>query len=121
MSDPVTLAIATAVAGKVSESLTDAAKALLTRLRKAIRHRGAEEPDTPATLASAQDDPDDETTVRQLAERLANSDDPEIRRLTTELRPHFATGEGAVVNTVHGQVTGTVIQGRNISGGIQLG
>ncbi|WP_281203366.1 hypothetical protein [Nocardiopsis trehalosi] len=43
-----------------------------------------------------------------------------MRRLLADLRPHFTDASGHVVNTVYGDVSGTLIQARDIHGGIEL-
>ncbi|MDA8369561.1 MAG: hypothetical protein M0026_06790 [Nocardiopsaceae bacterium] len=123
MVDEVTIAIAAAVAGKAAESLTESAKEALKKLRRALRERFRGDRRAQGSLEAAQDDYDDAGQVRALAVQLAaaGDQDPQIRRLTDELRPHFATGDGGVVNTVEGDVSGTVIQARDIHGGIGIG
>ncbi|GAA3722717.1 hypothetical protein HDA32_000809 [Spinactinospora alkalitolerans] len=118
--DEVTLAIAAAVAGKVGESLTESAKDALKRLRRVLRERFRGTPDAQAALEAAQDDPDDQAAVRELAEHITVTevDDAEVKGLTDELRPHFSAGD--VVNTVNGDVSGNVVQARDIHGGIRL-
>ncbi|MDS1272093.1 hypothetical protein RIF23_17525 [Lipingzhangella sp. LS1_29] len=124
MSDPVTVAIATAVAGKVAESLSDTAKSALKRLREAVMRRvtDSDERDTAPreALAAAQIDPEDPQAVQRLAAALSASDDPEVRRLVAELRPHFEPGQESVTNTVQGDVSGNVVMAKDIHGNISL-
>ncbi|QBI52566.1 hypothetical protein [Streptomonospora litoralis] len=123
MVDQVLLAIAAAVAGKAVEPLTENAADALRNLRKAVIQRFRAEPEAREALDAAQVDYEDVEAVEVLAEHLdsATAADPEIRRLTEELRPHFGTGDGGVANTVHGDVSGNVVQARDIHGGIDLG
>lgn len=118
--DPVTVAIATAVAGKVSEGLVEGAKNLLPQLRKALRARFKDAPVAADALESAQDNPDDDAAVQKLARCIAESQDPEVRALLEQLRPHFGGADSSVTNTVTGNVHGNVIQARDVHGGIQL-
>lgn len=123
MVDDVTIAIAAAVAGKAAEQLTDSGRAALKKLRQAVRARFRQDPDARDALESAQDDYEDAVVVEELAEHLdsAQRDDTEIRRLAEELRPYFADAGGGVTNTVNGDVRdGTVIQARDITGGVNL-
>nr|WP_155998582.1 hypothetical protein [Streptomonospora sp. PA3] len=116
------IAIAAAVAGKAVEPLTENAAAALRGLRKAVLARFRAEPEAREALESAQIDYEDAEAVEVLAEHLdsAASSDPEIRRLTEELRPHFDASEGGVVNSIQGDVSGNVVQARDIHGGIDL-
>ncbi|WP_046471057.1 hypothetical protein [Allosalinactinospora lopnorensis] len=123
MIDDVTIAIATAVAGKVGESLTKGAGEALKKLRKAVFERFRDHPEAQKALAEAQIDAEDTVVVRELAGHLdtARTEDPEIRRLIERLRPEFDAGRDNVHNTISGDVHGTAIQARDISGGLNLG
>ncbi|TDQ48008.1 hypothetical protein [Actinorugispora endophytica] len=127
--DEVSIAIATAVAGRVAGDLDEAARGLLVRLRRALRKRFADRPPALEALEAARDENGEvPASVRALAGHLAaaREDDPEVRELADRLRPHLAIGGGEVVNTVHGGVsdTATVIQGRDMDfgpGGLRIG
>lgn len=121
MSDPVTIAIAAAVAGKVGEALTESAKAALTRLRRALRQRFAADPAAQEALATAQDDPEDPEATERLAAHVSAAEeaDPAVRELVGELRGSFQATDGGVVNVFHG-TAGKVVQARDIHGGLNL-
>lgn len=121
MSDPVTLAVAAAVAGKVGEGLVDGAKKLLPRLRKALRERFADSPEDTELLQAVQDDEDDTAAQESLAERLTwlRANDPEIRALIDQLAaPAPRTN---IHQTVSGTVHGTVTQIGEVQGDITIG
>ncbi|TQN32782.1 hypothetical protein FHX37_2765 [Haloactinospora alba] len=124
MVDEVMLAVAGAVAGKAAESLTEGARTAVRNLRRALRARSEEQPETQRALEAARDeDGEDERLVSEFAERLAAvaEHDPEIRRLTEDLRPHVTAGSGNVTNTVRGNVSGTLVQGRDFHGDMTIG
>ncbi|MFC4560498.1 hypothetical protein ACFO4E_01375 [Nocardiopsis mangrovi] len=125
MVDEVTIAIAAAVAGKAAEALTDGVRQVVRKLRGALRTRfSGSAPEALAALDAARDtDGEDAVLVEELAGHLAAAehDDPGVRDLVAELRPHFTADRGGVVNSVHGDVHGTVIQTGTITGGVHLG
>ncbi|MBB6173312.1 hypothetical protein HNR23_003372 [Nocardiopsis mwathae] len=119
MADPITLAVAAAVAGKVTEALDDGARAILRKLRKALRDRFGDDPDARRALDAARDDDgEDAILVEELATHMdgARRDDATIRELIAELRPYFDSGGGNVTNTITGNVEGIAIQARDIRG-----
>lgn len=122
MSDPITIAVAAAVAGKVGESLTESAMAAVRRLRRALRSRFATEPPAHRALEAAREDPEDAAAVARLAEHVAAAGerDPAVRDLIEELRPHLRAADGGIVNVVEGTVHGTVVQARDVHGDIRL-
>ncbi|MFC3522033.1 hypothetical protein ACFONH_22150 [Streptomonospora nanhaiensis] len=123
MVDQVLIAIAAAVAGKAVEPFTEGAVDLLRRLRGAVIARFRRDPEPHAALEAAQIDYDDTEAVAALAAHIgaAAEHDPGLRRLVEELRPYFTSGGPEVVNTVVGEVSGNVVQARDIVGGIDLG
>ncbi|GAB3449191.1 hypothetical protein GCM10027570_23450 [Streptomonospora sediminis] len=122
MVDQVLIAIAAAVAGKAVEPLAENATSTLRNLRKAVIQRFRAEPEAGDALAAAQADYEDVEAVEVLAGHLdsAAAADPAIRELTDELRQQFSTGDGGVANIVHGDISGNVVQARDIHGGINL-
>jgi hypothetical protein len=125
MADPVTLAIATAVAGKAAESLTDQARECLASLVRRIREKFHDRPAGQAALAAAQDDPGSGTAVGQLARALdeASAEDPEfgiqIRELWGRVRITAAAGDDGVVNFFHGRAD-KVVQLRDVHGDLNI-
>ncbi|CAM3933838.1 hypothetical protein GCM10009799_40380 [Nocardiopsis rhodophaea] len=119
MADPITLAVVAAVAGKVTEALDDGARAVLKKLRVALRERFGNDPDARRALEAARDDDgEDAILVEELATHIdsAQRDDEQIRSLVEELRPHFDASGGTVTNTITGNVEGVAIQARDVHG-----
>lgn len=115
MPEPILLAVATALATKAATGLYDLVKKKFSGDKKAI-----------ATLEAAEAAPSDETTVKALAERLevAEREDPEFaaalrgewRRIEVD---QHAEGGGSNLS-VGGDVTGKILQARDITGNINL-
>ncbi|MDT0302334.1 hypothetical protein [Streptomonospora wellingtoniae] len=122
MVDQVLIAIAAAVAGKAVEPMTEHAVSALRGLRKAVIERFRDDPQARGALEAAQIDNEDDEAVEALAGHLdsAAASDPAIGRLTDALRPHFGAADGGVVNTVQGDVSGSVVQARDIHGGVRF-
>jgi len=128
MVDPVMIAIATTVAAKAAHGLSEATRAAVGRLMRRIRGRLAADPDGEAVLNSACADPDDRRLVERLAAVLADAAerDPafgaDVSRLWTAVQDSRVTASnGGVVNQVSGTVGATVVQARDVSGGITFG
>jgi hypothetical protein len=117
MADPVTLAIATAIAGKMTESLTDQARESLAALARRIREKFRDRPAARAALAAAQDDPG---AVAGLAHALdeTSAEDPEFGRQIRALWTRI--GNDSVVNVFHGRAD-KVVQLRDLHGDLHIG
>jgi hypothetical protein len=117
MADPVSLAIATAIARKTAESLTDQARESLAALARRVREKFRDRPAARAALAAAQVDPG---AVPELAHVLdqASAEDPEfgrqIRALWTQV------GQDGVVNVFRGRAD-QVVQLRDVHGDLHIG
>jgi hypothetical protein len=127
MADPMMIAIAAAVAGKLTESLTTGAKAAMANLVRLVRARVAGDDAARSALADAERAPGDDARIAALAtqlERLAGAD-PEfagqLRHHWSQTNAHLHAHHGGVVNEVSGSVSGHVVQARDIEGGIKFG
>ncbi|MBR8745111.1 hypothetical protein [Nocardiopsis sp. MG754419] len=130
MSDPVTLAIATAAATgaatKLGDKVTEGTVALIRRLAEALTQRFGQDPEAQNALVAARfEGPEQQKAIATVAERLhrAEEDDPRIRDIMARLRPEVSQeGDGAVSNRIHGNVSGNarVYQGRDFHGDIRL-
>jgi hypothetical protein len=124
MSDPVTLAIATAVAGKAAESLPGQSGAGLAALVRRIREKFRDRPAGQAALTAAQDDPGP-GAVAELAVALdeAGAEDPEfgrqIRELWDNVRTAATASDHGVVNVFHGRAD-KVVQLRDVHGDLRI-
>jgi hypothetical protein len=116
----MTMAIATAAAGKITESLTDGARESVAAIVRRIREKFRQQPAALATLEAACDDP---ARIQDLAALLdeAMTRDPEfghqIRALwqQTAIR---ASDEG-VVNVFRGHAE-KVVQLRDVHGDLSI-
>ncbi|RCV53598.1 hypothetical protein [Marinitenerispora sediminis] len=127
MADPISVAVAAAIAGKVAESLTDAGKRLLAALRQRVQDKLKDDPNGLLALLSATQDPENPDRQVELAEAVeaAEAADPafrtDVRELWKQVRAE-STGPGTVRNTIRGDVRdgSTVVQAGHITGDINL-
>jgi hypothetical protein len=127
MTDPITTAIATAVATKAVSGLTEAGKRAYTVLMRLLRRKLAASPGSPDVLLSAQTHPTSAAHRTVLAEALADAmaDDPHFaEQLAAAWRHvqegHTATSDGTVHNVVSGDIDGSLVQARDIHGNVSL-
>ncbi|MFJ1767372.1 hypothetical protein ACIOD2_44070 [Amycolatopsis sp. NPDC088138] len=114
MPEPILVAIAATLAAKSATSLYDL-----------VKRKFAKDPAGTAALEAAVTAQDDPQPVKALAERLhqAESDDKAFAdALRTEWQrlPDIDRTHGGVHNQVTGNVTGKVVQARDIHGNINL-
>jgi len=125
--DPTMTAVAVAVAGKLTETLTAAAKTALGNLVNLVKRRFAGDDAAQHALTEAEKAPDDADRVHELAkqlERLA-AEDPKFAERLHGLWAQASAGlhaeTGGVVNEISGSVSGHVVQARDIQGGVSFG
>lgn len=124
MADPLSTSVAVAVTTGATAALSDGVRVLVTRLAAALRERFGRGVSDQATLEEAIRD-GEAKTVQRLAELIGERmrEDPafanQIRTLWRELVEEQERSE--VTNTVHGEVHGSVVQARDVSGGIRFG
>lgn len=132
MPDPILLAIAGALAGKAATALATGGRTALGRLYRLVADKlSGKEQDVKLLEAVAHRTdapaPGQKAEVGQLATALAQAEqgDPEfasrLRELWTEARTELTADRGGVINEVSGDVSGTVVQARDIHGGINIG
>jgi hypothetical protein len=126
--DPIMIAVATALAAKAAEGLSEAGRAALGKLLRRVRGRLDADPEGAAVLAAARSHPQDGELVERLAAVLSTAAelDPafaeDVARLWAAVRDGWAVAtEGGVVNQVSGSVGETVVQARDVTGGITFG
>jgi hypothetical protein len=121
MADAITMAIATAVAGKTAEALSDQARraiaAIVRRVREKFRDRPAELETLDATIS-------DQAKIGELADLLhqASVEDPGFGSQIRELwnQSGLIAADGGVVNLFHGKAD-KVIQLRDVHGDLNIG
>jgi hypothetical protein len=119
MTDTVTMAIATAVAGKTAESITGQAREGLAVLVRRIREKFRDRPAAWAALAAAQADPGAGAAGLARALDDASAEDPEFRRQIRALWSQVRTGHDGVVNAFHGRAD-KVVQLRDVHGDLHI-
>jgi hypothetical protein len=108
--DPILMSIATALATKAATGLYELVKKKFNR-----------DPEAVAALEAAEAAPEEAAPIEALAERLevAERADPEFAEaLRTGWAQHAESG--GVINQVSGNVTGKVVQARDIHGNISF-
>jgi hypothetical protein len=124
MVDPLVTSIATAIVSGTAAAVGDGTRALLTKLAGLVRERLRRRPPDNGVLEVAISDPDDQGAVRRLAETLDQHmrDDPafakQLRAVWSEITATEARHRDDVSNTIGGPVHGSVVQARDVSGGI---
>jgi hypothetical protein len=113
MGDPVTIAIATAIAGKAAESLTDQVSrpvaAIIARIRDRFRDRPAER----ELIASARDDSERAGELAEMLQAEMDSDPSFGAELRALWQP------GGTINIVHGNAE-KVVQMRDVHGDLNV-
>lgn len=127
MPDPITLAAVTALvtwaSTEMAESGRSAVSSLVTLVRERFRRGSAERDAIDAALAT----PEDEPKIAHLADVLYRESltdqtfAEEFRARWEWARRAVVEAEGAVTNSVSGEVRGPVVQARDIHGGIHFG
>lgn len=120
MVDPLAASVAAALVSGVTGALTDGTRALVNKLAGLVRER-FRRPAEGEVLDTAIDAPENTAARRRLTELLERHlrDSPEFAdRLRALQREIAARDDHAVVNTHTGEVHGSVVQARDIQGGI---
>jgi hypothetical protein len=129
MADPLMLSVASAVAGQITETATEAGKTALTALVRLVHGHLAGNKTAAGALGRARSAPEDPAAVAGLAlalQQLAAADDEfaaQIRALWQEVHAELSGRAGRVVNSSTGTVGGHLIQARDlhVQGSLQLG
>lgn len=125
MTDPITVAIATAIAGKAVEIVGEPAKEAVAAITRKVREKFRNRPADQATLVAAEADPQSSERVADLAAALHHaaledpSFDTDLRELWSQVRVNANAQLDGVVNTFHGQAD-KVIQMRDVHGGLTI-
>jgi hypothetical protein len=116
--------IAFTLATKTAEGLAAGGRAAFESLARLVQNRFAGRASAQAALAESENDPAADGRIEVLRRALAEvvADNPafeaELRDRWLALAPHVG---GNVINSVSGTVEGTVVQARDVHGGISFG
>ena len=127
MSDSLTTDIVVAVTSSGAKSLAEGGSEAVRRLLGAVRDRFRRQPVARGALEIALENPDDPQARRALVRLLdehARSDPEfarELRALWTDVSAEGDAAIGSVTNTVGGDVSGSVVQARDVHGSITVG
>ena len=125
MTDPITLAIAgaiaTGVATKAGESLSNAAQNAIAALTHTIQKRFGGHSGHESALEAAKADPESEQKTMDLAETLQTvmDEDPAFAEEVRSLWGRIDAHDDAVVNNFQGRAN-TVVQLRDVHGGLTI-
>lgn len=126
MPEPITTSIATALVTGVTAALSDGTRALVTKLASLVRERLRKDPSDRELLESVLRAACDDAAVRHLAALLDQRmrEDPqfagELRSAWREVAAAIEAERDGVTNVINGPVHGSVVQARDIQGGITL-
>ncbi|MEV0428301.1 hypothetical protein [Micromonospora sp. NPDC050495] len=125
MNDPILTAIAVALSTRAAEGLADAGRETFAALVRLVRRKAQEQPDLHAALAAQRTSPTADDRAIDLRRALANATaqdpdfDQELRR-RWDVFHQTTLRTDVVTNTVSGHVHGSVVQARDIAGGVHL-
>lgn len=116
LTDPITTAIATAVAGSAATALTAEAARILKDIAARIRHKLHGDPDAPAIPADPRDADSSPEDIASLAGRLrrAFQEEPDFETEITALWENFRRAAGnTYTNNFYGNAHTSVIVGEH--------
>ncbi|MEU6204130.1 hypothetical protein ABZ814_11135 [Micromonospora musae] len=126
MDDPLMLAAATTLVAWATTELAQGTRSAVSGLTEFLRHRFRHEQAAEQTVEVALRHPTADT-VRRLAALLEQETlrdplfDADFRARFAKVQAIVATDQGDVTNTVSGDVSGSVVQARDVHGGISFG
>lgn len=126
VDDPLMLAAATTLVAWATTELAHGARSAVSGLTEFLRHRFHHEQAAEQTLELALRHPTADT-VQRLAALLEQETlrdpafDAELRERFAKVQAIVAANQGDVTNTVSGDVSGSVVQARDVHGGISFG
>ena len=129
MTDEITVALASALAGKAAEAAVDGVQGAWNALVRLVRERFTRDDAAAKVLDAAQAEPDDQAAVHKLRRALDRvaAVDPEFAEQVRALWPlasqELSALDGGVLNMSIGAVSGHLIQARDLQvhGGLYLG
>jgi hypothetical protein len=119
MTDPMTVAIATAMAGKAVEVAGEPVRAAVAELSRRVRERFRGRPDE-AALARADGDPE---VLEGVVQRLLDEDPAfraDLETVWNRAQTQATAADDGVVNNFSGRA-GNVVQLRDVQGDLNIG
>lgn len=122
VDDPLMLAAATTLVAWATTELAQGARSAVSGLTEFLRHRFRHEQTVEVALRHPTAD-----TVQRLAAILEQETlrdpafDAEFRARFAKVQAIVAANQGDMTNTVSGDVSGSVVQARDVHGGISFG
>lgn len=126
MTDPFFDSLASALAGQAATALSKAGALAVQKIRDILRKRSEQDPETQTALDAAEQPSASDAEVAALAQRLREiaTASPELadqlRAEGARVHDEISAHSGGVVNINSGNVSGNVIQARDINGPITL-
>ncbi|MEH0934026.1 hypothetical protein [Micromonospora psammae] len=126
MDDPLMLAAATTLVAWATTELAQEARSAVAGLTEFLRHRFRNEQAAQQTVEVALRHPTADM-VQRLAALLEQETlrdpafDAELRERFAKVEAIMAANQGNVTNTVSGDVSGSMVQARDVHGGISFG
>jgi hypothetical protein len=128
MTDPVTAAVATALATKAIAGLSEAGKSAFDRLARIVRRKLSPEARSSGSLDLAQTYPTSDAHRHALADALSRAmiDDQHFAVQLVNLWRYLqedreGVSQSSVLNIVSGGVDGKIVQARDIHGQVSFG
>lgn len=126
VNDPIMVTAATTLVAWATTELAQSGRAAVSSLIGFLRHRFRHEPASRAAIEEALQQPSPEAVGRlaELLERESRRDvafGAELRSRWSQVDATVAEGAGGVANSVSGDVDGSVVQARDVHGGIHFG
>lgn len=125
MTDPMTVTVAAALAGKAVEIAGEPAKKAIATLVRKVRERFRGNHDDEAVVAAVAEDPDSPERLAELQHLLqrAGTEDPafgaELQALWNQAHTDASADNGGVVNIFNGRAE-TSVQTRDVHGGLTI-
>ncbi|MDG4810593.1 hypothetical protein O7634_27885 [Micromonospora sp. WMMD1120] len=126
MTDPIMVTAATTLVAWATTELAQSGQAAVSSLIAYLRTRFQHEPASRAVIESAlqQSSPEAVSRLAELLDRESHRDvafGAELRARWSQVEAAVGEGAGGVANSVSGDVHGSVVQARDVHGGIHLG
>jgi Ser/Thr protein kinase RdoA (MazF antagonist) len=120
LPDPVTTAIATAVAGSAAQSLTEQTARLLAQIAGRIHRKLSGQSPEPAARPGTDGSPERAAALAALLHRAFQDDPAFAAELTTLWQGYLSAAAGTSTNTFHGNAD-KVVQLRDVHGDLTIG